>query len=1071
MPPILRVWQLAWLLAIAGASVTHTACAAPPPALDFDRQILPILSDNCFKCHGPDTQHREADLRLDERDGLFAVREGKSIVAPGAPHKSTLLARITSTDPDQRMPPAETGVTVSPAQIELLRRWIEQGAPWRRHWSFVAPQRPAIPNVRDTNWCRTPLDRFVLARLEREGLPPAPEADPETLVRRLTLDLTGLPPAPEEVDAYVADRSPAAYERLVDRLLASPRFGERFALSWLDLARYADTSGYQNDGPRSMWRWRDWVIAAFNADMPFDEFTIDQIAGGLLLGPLPRALYGEELLEDAGRLRQLIATGFHRNHRGNAEGGIIPEEFQVEYVVDRVETTATAWLGLTLGCTRCHDHKYDPFSQREFYQLFAFFNNVPEYGRAIKEGNSPPFVKAPTDLQLAAMRRSDRQLAAAARHWDRLRGRAEQEQAAWEASFASPASVDWAPTAGLVSHFSLDSGTLDSPPAEQPAQAGAGSQSPPAVTPDFRAGIVGSAVRCDGIQQLALGDVARFGYFDKFSFSFWFSAESDGTLLSRMTPVEEGDGYALNLHEGHIQVNLVKRWLDDSMRVETQETVAPGGWHHLAVTYDGSRRASGLAVYIDGQAAQLRVHHDFLNQTMANDQPLRIGAGHAPFRGLVDELRIYDRDLQREEIAILATADSINAIVAEPAAGRTPGQAAKIREYYLAHQAEEELRTAYQTLRDARSHRSRLLESMPTVMIMREREAVRSTHLLRRGQYDQPGDEVTANVPAALPPLDETAPRNRLGLAQWLVDPGHPLTARVAVNRYWQNFFGLGIVATPEDFGLQGARPTHPELLDWLATEFVGSGWDLKAVCRMIVLSATYRQSSAAGAALLQRDPGNLLLARGPRFRLPAEMIRDQALAASGLLVEQLGGPSVKIYQPEGLWLEIASDTQYDLAQGQDLYRRSLYSYWKRTVSPPSMATFDAPSRETCIAQRPLTNTPLQALAVMNDVTYVEAARGLAERVLREVPGAPAERIERAFRLVASRRPTAAEQGTLERGLQSYLLHYRQHPEAAEELTHAGQSAGGAEFDRPELAAYTIVASLILNLDESLSKE
>ncbi len=1071
MSPTQRLRHYALLVTFAflcHASQTIAQDAQPRP-VEFNREILPILSDHCFQCHGPDGQQREAALRLDQRDGLFAVRNGQSIVMAGDPDQSLLFARVSSTDSSERMPPENSGLALTPEQIRVIRNWIAQGAVWQPHWAFVAPNRPLPPNVQDNSWCLGTVDRFVLARLEAEGLAPAPPTDRATLLRRATLDLTGLPPTPREVDDFLEDLSPAAYERVVDRLLASPRFGERMALGWLDLARYADTSGYQNDGPRSMWRWREWVIESLNADMPFDRFTIAQMAGDLLPGPNPQHLYGEDRLDDPARLRQLIATGFHRNHRGNAEGGIIPEEFQVEYVVDRVETTATTWLGLTLGCARCHDHKYDPFSQRDFYQLFAFFNNVPEYGRAIKEGNSPPYIQAPTDLQLAELRRCDQRVNDAMQRWNQLAERLDAEQAAWEKTLDQHGHTDWAPTTGLVTYFPLDQPPLVEPGPPEPVQA----ESAPTEQlkdPEFRPGRFSRSLRCDGDLAVTLGDVAHFGYFDRFSFSFWVAPESDGTLISRMTPVSEGDGYAFHLQQGRLQVNFVKRWLDDSIRVETEEILPREGWHHIGVTYDGTRRASGIAVYVDGRKLRLRVLHDFLNQSFTSDQPLRLGAGHAPFRGLIDELRIYQRQLTAEEVAALATPQPIQELAQLPTQ-RTPGQAAKLRAYYLEHHAPAEIRAAFQEWNESRYELTTLLDTIPTVMVMRELGSPRPTHILKRGQYDQLGEPVSMATPSALPPLPPDAPPNRLGLARWLIDPANPLTARVAVNRYWQNFFGQGLVTTPEDFGVQGARPTHPELLDWLATEFVRSGWDLKWICRTIVLSATYRQSSQVDAAALERDPDNALLARGPRFRLPAEMIRDQALAASGLLVERLGGPSVKIYQPDGLWLEIASDTTYDLAQGADLYRRSLYSYWKRTVSPPAMATFDAPSRETCLARRPLTNTPLQALAVMNDVTYVEAARALAERAIHEIHADLEARLIHMFRLVAARSPSPRELAILRRGWETYYERFRTDPQAALALIRTGQHPNGNALNPAELAAYTLVASLILNLDESLTKE
>jgi hypothetical protein len=1021
-----RGWLLLPVL-IIGAATAPCPAAAPRP-VEFNRDVRPILSENCFQCHGPDKNKRKANLRLDTEAGAFADLHGKHALVPGKLAQSLLYQRITAADPEEQMPPAKSGKSLTPRQVEVLRLWIEQGARWQKHWSLLPPRWPALPAVRDAAWPRNPIDAFILARLETEGLRPSSEADRLTLLRRVTLDLTGLPPTPAEVDAFIADDAPDAYEKVVDRLLASPRYGEHMASRWLDGARYADTNGYQSDGERSMWRWRDWVIDAYNANMPFDRFTVEQLAGDLLPHPT---------------LGQRIATGFNRNHRGNGEGGIIPEEYAVEYVVDRVDTTATVWLGLTLGCARCHDHKFDPFTQRDFYRLFAFFNSVPEKGRAIKFGNSPPMMKAPTLWQQQRLTELDRALAAAEQHERRLGPEVAAAQAAWEKALDRSRPLPWSPARRLA---------WRAPGAER-----------------------GSPAVFDGRRCLDAGDVGDFGYEDKFSLAAWVRPDAPGTgmIVSRMADVLFGDGYGLRLEAGKVQVLLVKRWLDDAIRVETERSLPAGEWHHVLMTYDGSRTAAGVRVYIDGRPEKLRVRLDELNQTFKTTEPLRVGAGGGPdgrFRGRLADVRVYDDRLTAEEAELLADPDPVNALVALPPEKCCPAQAHKVRVYFLEHAAPAPLRQAREQVLQLRRERERFYESIPTTMVMEELPAPRPAFVLVRGQYDRPGERVTADVPATLPPLPPGAKHDRLALARWLVSPDNPLTARVAVNRIWEQFFGTGLVKTTEDFGVQGEWPSHPELLDYLALDFVRGGWDVRALQRRIVTSAAYRQSSKVTPALVQKDPDNRLLARGPRYRLTAGVIRDQALAASGLLVERLGGPSVKSYQPGGLWKELA-DVVYVQDHGPALYRRSLYTFWKRTVAPPEMVTFDAAGRETCVVRQTRTNTPLQALTLMNDVTFVEAARVLAQRVLREGGTTPEGRLTLAFRLATGRPPRPAELGVLVAGLARHLDEYRRDPAAARKLISAGEAPRDERLDVGKLAAYTAEASLILNLDEVVTKE
>jgi mono/diheme cytochrome c family protein len=770
--------------------VTTPATAAGPQAkVAFNRDVRPILSDACFHCHGPDRAKRKADLRLDTEEGAFGDRGGYRPLVPGKPDQSELYKRITAPEGEGHMPPKASGRKLTSAQIDIFKRWIEQGARWQKHWALIPPARSPLPSVKNPAWVRNGIDRFILARLEKEGLTPAPEADRTTLIRRVTLDLIGLPPTPAEVDAFLADTGPDAYERLVDRLLSSPRHGERMVLEWLDAARYADSNGYQGDRTRSMWPWRDQVVRALNANQPFDQFTIEQLAGDLIPGAT---------------IEQKIASGFNRNHVLNGEGGRIAEESRVDYVVDRVNTTSTVWLGLTVGCAQCHDHKYDPIPQKDFYRLSAYFNNIAETGAVDRNGQANPVLSLPTPKQTETVTRLEKTIA-------------------------------------------------------------------------------------------------------------------------------------------------------------------------------------GL------------------------------------------EMRLRDKATDPERKAL------------------------------------------QKQLADTRKKRDNVRKSFLEVMVMQERTPPRETFVLIRGAYDKHGDKVTATTPAALHSLPKDAPANRLGLARWLVSRDNPLTARVTVNRYWQIFFGTGLVKTAEDLGVQGEPPSHPELLDWLAREFMRS-WDVKAMHRLIVTSATYRQSSRVSPELLERDPDNRLLARGSRHRLPSLILRDQALALSGLLVERLGGPPVKPYQPEGVWAEMSfGKIRYVQDHGPDLYRRSLYTFWRRTVGPTDL--FDTAARQVCTVRQPRTNTPLHALTLWNDVTYAEAARVLAERVMTHGGRSAEDRVTFLFRLATARLPHGAERQVLLRRYQKLLDHYRAHGDEALKLVSAGEAPRNAKLDLSEHAAWTALASLVLNLDEVLSKE
>jgi len=1090
----------AWLSAsslLLGLVLTQAVQSAPqgppsaaqplPATIEFNRDIRPILSDKCFQCHGPGAQM--ATLRFDSEDGAkHALKEGRFAIVPGQPAASQMIARITATNPAVRMPRSQNGAAagepLTDRQVALLIRWIEQGATWQKHWSFIPPKRPDLPkDLKDPKWVRNPIDAFVLQRLESEMLKPSPEADKATLLRRVSLDVIGLPPTPAELDAFLKDTSSNAYEKVVDRLLRSPQYGERMAFPWLDAARYADSNGYQTDGERFMWRWRDWVIDAFNRNMPYDQFAIEQLAGDLL----PNAT-----------LDQKIATGFNRNHRGNSEGGIVPEEYAVEYVVDRVDTTSTVFMGVTVACARCHNHKFDPFTQKEFYQLFAYFNNVPEHGKFRRVGNSPPYMAAPLPSQDAQLKRLDEELSVATAAYAKLQPEVARAQQEWERSLDKSKPVAWVPTRGLVAYYAFDSdlspqvAVLQEARNVRPVSAQRGDVNAPA--PTLATGRIGQAASFDGKNFIQFGgDVAGFDsygagrgaigandptvtYDDGYTMAAWiYPTAPNGAIVTRDEDIVEPNGHGLNLRDGRIEYDYVTKWVDEGIRLRTQKTIALNEWHHVALTYTGSRWADGVKIYVDGADQALEIMLDDVNsQGAVKREPLRIGAGGGPdnrFRGSLDDVRIYNRALSPAEAGMLADLTTVTDIAAIPEDKRSAAQADKIRDYFLEHALPANLAEARNHLADARTKRDTFYQSLPTVMVMEEMPTPRETHLLIRGMYDRPGEVVKPVLPAALTTSPTAFPPNRLGLARWLVDPSNPLMARVTVNRFWQMYFSTGIVKTAEDFGSQGEVPSHPELLDWLATEFVRIGWDVKALQKTIVMSATYRQSSHPSSELRAKDPDNRLLARGPSARLSADVVRDQALAVSGLLVNKIGGPSVKPYQPEGLWNEIGGGGAYVQDHGDNLYRRSLYTFWRRSIPPPSMANFDASARESHMVRPVLTNTPLQALDLMNDVTFVEAARVFAERVMKEGGTSPSERIAYAFRMATARTPKRSEAAVLEDAFVDNLELFKSKPDAALKYVNHGEHQRDAKLNVSELAAYTSVTSLILNLNEVVMKE
>lgn len=1028
---------------ILASCCAATVFAAPRP-VDFDREVRPILSDKCFQCHGPDAKSRKAGLRLDTKTEAL----GK-VIAAGHSAQSKLYQRVSHEKKALRMPPPYSGIALTGKEIALIQRWIDEGAKWETHWSYTPPKRVEPPVARLAAWSKNPIDRFLLARLDREGLKPSAEADRVTLLRRVRFDLTGLPPSLAEVDAFVKDKAPGAYERQVDRLLASSHYGERMAMQWLDLARYADTHGYHIDSHRDMWPWRDWVISAFNRNLPFDKFTVWQLAG--------------DLLPNATR-EQRIATGFNRNHMINFEGGAIPEEYQAEYVADRVETTTNVWMGTTLGCAKCHDHKYDPLAQKDFYRFGAFFNTIPEKGLDGQTGNAEPVLLLPTEQQ-------ERQLA----EWKQSIAALGQQlpfddiaiaQWIWErAQFnaVTPSS----PRDGLRAWYELDGNLTD-------------------ISGHFRNGRVlkGDIAWNSGGPVNRAADIdasthIRFpaGVLESgkpFTMAFWFRIGRQ----KASTMFRQQDGQHLfevgfdapetlpRLRRGH---HITLHWQESpgkELIVRTSERALQDRLYHCTISFDGKT----ASVFLDGEPFATLVEKDTLGAFPALAAAVEI----RDERLRLDDLRFYDRPLDRSEAVRLAVHYPAEVLLITPGK-RSSDQAARLREYYLTQDAPPDWRQAYAEWKALREKSGELESQVPSTMIMAEMETPRDTYLLGRGDYTNKVEKVTPGVPAALPPLPAGVKADRLALAEWLVSPEHPLTARVAVNRYWYMYFGQGIVKTTEDFGSQGEQPVHPELLDWLATEFVRTGWDVKAMQRLIVTSAAYRQTSKVMPALHERDPENRLIARGPRVRLPAEMIRDNALAAAGLLQLKIGGPSVLPYQPAGLWEELAfgeafSAQEYRQDHGEKLYRRAMYTFWKRTSPPASLNTFDAPDREKCTSRRAVTNTPLQALVLLNDPTYVEAARNLAQVVLAS-PATDDARLRGAFRRVTARLPSNPEMAVLRSALRGQLETYRRDPKAAAELLRVGESPADPKIPAPLLAAWANVCTVILNLDEAITRE
>lgn len=1045
---------LAWIAQPPDSVGGEKASSVP----EYNRDIRPILAENCFACHGQDSAARKAGLRLDQREaGLKA-----QAFVPGKPDESAMIQRILSHDPKELMPPPKTKKTLSPAQKELLKTWIQAGATYQPHWSLVTPKLPELPPVKNNAWIRNPIDRFVLAEMEKRGLQPAPEADRRTLARRLALDLTGLPPEPAEVEAFVKDTASDAYEKYVDHLMQSPHWGEHRARYWLDAARFADTHGIHFDNFREIWSYRDWVINAFNQNQPFDQFTIEQLAGDLFPNPT---------------LEQRIATGFNRCNITTNEGGAIDEEYLVLYARDRTETTSLVWMGLTAGCAVCHDHKFDPLSTKEFYSLSAFFNNTTQNAMDGNISNTPPVIQVPRKEDRERYARIPEEIKKVREEIESHKKVVRVEFDRWLAE-VKPEEKKTTPISqeGLILHAPFNEGkgtTLTFTVKDKPVTL---SSSSPIEWVKGKTASLAYSLPQNGALELA--DVGDFEKEDRFSVSTWIRLPkpgSMGAIVARMNQQEAYRGWDFWVQDNRIGMHIINRYPEDALKVVSKKQLVPNEWHHVTASYDGSGKPSGIVLTIDGIPQPYDVETDSLKSTIKTKVPLKIGQRHTSERlaGVnLQDLRIYGRTLSAAEVANMAQSNRIQDLLRLPARDRKPEEVNDLFAWYLLNKVPKNqeftarITSLEKELADIRSRGT-------VAHVMHEKQGEPVAFILERGEYDKRRDQVKVNTPSVLPPFAKDLPKNRLGLARWLLSSEHPLTTRVTVNRFWQEIFGAGIVRTTGDFGVTGELPSHPELLDWLAIEFRTRGWDIKQFFKLMVTSATYRQSAVCTAEKREIDPSNRYLSRGVRYRLDAEMIRDYALAASGLLARKIGGPSVKPYQPEGVWEAVAmigSNTRdYRQDNGENLYRRSMYTFWKRSAPPASMDILNAPNRETCTVRRDRTNTPLQALVTLNDVQFIEACRNLAQKAL-EAEKTDDSRIDFVTGRLLARPLETQERQVVRQSLAQLLASYKGKAADAAKLIGVGESRPDPKLDPIQLAAWTMLVNELMNLDETLNK-
>ncbi|MDN5213517.1 DUF1553 domain-containing protein [Fulvivirgaceae bacterium BMA12] len=1045
----------------------QTAYEELPEKIDFNFHVKPILSDRCYACHGPDQNSRKASLRLDTEEGAFEALEsgGRAFVA-GNFKKSMAIQRMLSHDPEFIMPPPESNLHMTAEEVAIIAKWVKQGAEWKGHWSFIPPESVEIPDPVNPDWqADNAIDHFVLQELSRQGLTPSPRAGKERLLRRVTMDLTGLPPTIEEIDNFLEDSSPNAYEKVVDRLLGSESYGERMAMEWMDLARYADSHGMHADGWRLMWPWRDWVIKSFNENMPYDKFVTWQLAGDLL----PNATK-----------EQILATAFHRNHPMTAEGGVIDEEFRMEYVADRTNTTATAFLGLTMSCAKCHDHKFDPISQEDYFQMFSFFNNIKELGMTGDDGNYGPMLLLTDEETDALLEDLDEKIQNKEKALD-----FSQEDINSIRDFVGNNSHAQKDPAGLIGYYPFDKvrkGKNKNGHEVLIIDENRKSTSPG--NPVITDGKIGKALMFEGdYNPVQLSDMGIFEMTDPFSAAAWINASK--TEKGKTQVILGNTGSKNNFWRGwdffldsldQLSARLIHSLPHNYIQVTSNESIPANTWTHVSVTYDGSGRAEGLQLFINGSLAAVTVDYDRLYKsvipvTSSSHQPdnraLQVGKSYRAFsgengiyKGKIDEIKIFDRKLSHFEVGKVAGLES-------------PPADSKALAVHLLEQ-DKKHRQQLADLKKLRQEKLAIMDTISEVMVMEEMPESRTTHVLERGQYDAPGKQVNPGTPQHVLAFPDSLPANRLGLAQWLFSEANPLTSRVTVNRYWQMFFGQGLVKSLYDFGNQGDLPTHPELLDWLSISFMENGWNLKSLCKLIVMSSTYQQSSVVRPELKEKDPYNALLARGSSYRWPAEMIRDNALAASGLLSKKVGGQSVKPYQPEGLWIELGNFSHillhYKPDSGEKLYRRSMYTFIRRTSPPPFMITFDAPNRDICILQRERTNTPLQALVLLNDPQFVESSRVLAERMQLEGGDNLDTQITYAFRLTTGRKPKTDELTLLKSLYEKERQRFTEDPEQANQLLAVGEKKKDKTLDVVKTAALAMLVNTIQNHDETYMK-
>ena len=1028
-------------------------------SIQFNRDIRPILSENCFACHGPDASKRAAEMRLDQRDDAIA----KSAFIPGKPDESEIIRRIFSTDPDTIMPTPDSHKSLTAPQKELLKAWIAEGAEYQGHWAFIPPIKPELPQVRNNAWIRSPIDRFVLSELERKGFEPSPESELRALIRRVCFDLTGLPPSPDEIERVLSDTSPERYENYVDELLKRPEWGEHRGRNWLDYARFADTHGIHFDNFREMWSYREWVINAFNRNLPFDQFTIEQLAGDLLPGA---------------DLDQRIATGFNRCNITTNEGGAIEEEYKVLYTRDRVETTGQVWLGLTVGCAVCHDHKFDPISQQEFYQLAAFFNNTTQRAMDGNIKDTPPIIPVPRNedrtrfLELEPLTEQANNALAARRSaarqpFDELIAKQEErEKLSWQSLPAKES---------LETHIPLSSNDTKSIGGIHQNQWFQLPLQQDATLIPGRISDLAWQVQ-DSFPSLPAGDFERD---QPLTLSLWVKPASDsqsGSLVARMDEANNHRGWDVWTESGAVGMHMIHNWPENALKTISKAKLSAAKWQHVAISYDGSSKAEGVKIFIDGKESAKNYPTNKLSDTVKTAVPLTIGrrsVGSPSTGAQIQDIRMYRKVLDEKEVVQLFEIPRRQYLVSKQ--GRSKEETEELYSWYLnAHDPEFlQLSTNAQTLV---AEKNEIQKRGTIAHVMNEAKEPPKAFVLMRGDYDKRGQEVEPATPKVLPPMQEGLQGNRLGLAKWLFQPSHPLTARVTVNRFWQEVFGTGLVGSTGDFGVTGQMPSHPELLDYLATSFRDDGWNIKNFFRSIVTSATYRQSASATSEKLAIDPTNKWLARGPRFRMDAEMIRDTALITSGLLVNKIGGPSVRPYQPPGVWEAVAmpgSNTRdYVAEKGEGLYRRSLYTFLKRSAPPPNMEAFNATAREVCTVKRERTNTPLQALVTLNDVQFVEAARMLAAKTLMDTSlGTDAgARVQSIANRILSRPFRAEELGVVLASLTDLTAIYQQQPDEAKLLISIGESKPDASLNATELAAWTMLANELMNLDEVLTK-